>query len=62
MRTPDNNLFRVKVGNYLGQNFGRIEEITEAGVTLKEIIQDAAGDWAERVSSLQLVDEAPQGK
>ena len=57
IKTPDNNLFRVKKGNYLGQNFGVITEIDEANVKLKEIVQDGAGDWTERASTLQLQEE-----
>jgi len=57
IRTPDNNLFRVRNGNYLGQNFGRIEDVSESGVKLKELVQDAAGDWTERISTLQLAEE-----
>lgn len=62
IKTPDNNLFRVKRGNYLGQNFGLIMGITEAEVQLKEIVQDSGGDWVERVSSLQLQDEQEVAK
>jgi type IV pilus assembly protein PilP len=62
IKTPDSNLFRVKQGNYLGQNFGLITEINEATVKLKEIVQDSAGDWIERVSSLQLQDEQEVAK
>jgi type IV pilus assembly protein PilP len=57
IKTPDNNLFRVKKGNYLGQNFGVITQIDEASVMLKEIVQDGAGDWTERASTLQLQEE-----
>ena len=62
VRAPDNNLFRVRSGNYLGQNFGRIEDISEGAIKLKEIVQDGSGDWTERVSTLQLVDDAAPGK
>jgi type IV pilus assembly protein PilP len=58
VKSPDNNLFRVKVGNYLGQNFGLITEITESTIKLKEIVQDSGGDWTERVSTMTLVDES----
>lgn len=57
IKTPDNNLFRVKTGNYMGQNFGLITAIGEAEVKLKEIVQDSGGDWIERFSTLQLADE-----
>lgn len=48
------NLYRVRKGNYLGQNFGVITGIDEASITLKELIQDSGGDWIERTSTLQL--------
>jgi type IV pilus assembly protein PilP len=50
----DGSLFQVKTGNYMGQNFGVITNISEAEVTLRELVQDAAGDWIERVSTLML--------
>jgi type IV pilus assembly protein PilP len=50
----DTGLYRVKVGNYLGQNFGLITTITDSQIQLRELIQDAVGDWTERQSTLQL--------
>jgi type IV pilus assembly protein PilP len=47
-------LHRVKVGNYMGQNFGLITKIDESEITLKELVQDATGDWVERISTMQL--------
>jgi len=57
IKTPDNNLFRVKPGNYMGQNFGLITGINESSMQLKEIVEDSAGDWAERTSTLNLIEE-----
>jgi type IV pilus assembly protein PilP len=57
VKSPDNNLFRVKSGNYLGQNFGLIMDISESTIKLKEIVQDSGGDWTERVSTLTLAEE-----
>jgi type IV pilus assembly protein PilP len=54
----DNLLHYVKAGEYMGQNFGRITRITEKDVTLREIVQDAAGEWIERTSTLQLQEKA----
>jgi type IV pilus assembly protein PilP len=54
----DTNLYRVKKDNYMGTNFGKIMDISETEVTLKELVQDAGGDWTERTSSLQLNEEA----
>lgn len=50
----DNLLYQVRVGNYLGQNYGRITKISETEVALREIVQDAAGEWIERTATLQL--------
>lgn len=50
----DKLIYQAKVGNYLGQNFGMITEITEDSVNLKEIVQDAAGEWTERKARLEL--------
>lgn len=57
VKTPDANLYKVKNGNYMGQNFGVIAMITDTSVTLKELIQDTNGSWSERTSTLQLQDE-----
>ena len=50
----DELLYQVKVGDYVGQNYGKILHITETEVTLREIVQDAAGEWIERPTTLQL--------
>ena len=50
----DNLLYQVKQGDYLGQNYGKITKISETDVSLREIVQDAAGEWIERVGALQL--------
>jgi type IV pilus assembly protein PilP len=50
------NLYRVRKGNYMGQNFGVVTGIDEAQITVKELIQDGAGEWVERNSALQLVE------
>lgn len=50
----DSLLYQVKVGDYLGQNYGKITRITETEIALREIVQDAAGEWIERPGSLQL--------
>ncbi len=50
------NLYRVKKGNYMGQNFGVITGIDEGQIRLKELVQDSGGEWVERTSALQLVE------
>ena len=50
----DNLLYQVQPGGYLGQNYGRVMKITETEVVLREIVQDAVGEWIERPATLQL--------
>ena len=57
----EKTLYRVKKGNYMGQNFGLITDITDGEIKLKEIVQDSAGDWAERQSVLPLLEETGKG-
>ena len=55
IKAPDNTLYRVAKGNHMGQNFGKIVEITEQTIKIRELVQDSTGDWTERTSTLQLV-------
>lgn len=50
----ENKVKQVKVGEYLGLDFGMVTQITDTEVKLRELIQDSAGDWSERESSLYL--------
>jgi type IV pilus assembly protein PilP len=54
----DKSVFQVKVGNYIGQNFGMVTKITDTEVELREIVRDAAGDWVERKAKLELQESA----
>jgi type IV pilus assembly protein PilP len=54
----DKLLYQVRVGNHLGLNYGRITNISETELGLREIVQDAAGEWIERVATLQLQEKA----
>ena len=54
IRTPDNNLFRVRQNNYIGQNFGRITGIFEDRIELVELISNGVGGWIERPASIAL--------
>lgn len=54
----DSLLYQVRSGEHLGQNYGKVLKITETEVELREIVQDATGEWIERQSSLQLQESA----
>jgi type IV pilus assembly protein PilP len=47
-------VYQIKTGMYVGQNFGIVTQISDNQVTLKEVVQDASGEWVERISTLQL--------
>lgn len=50
----DKLLYQVRIGDHLGQNYGRVTRITETEVTVREIVQDAVGEWVARPATLQL--------
>lgn len=53
----DNMVHQVRTGNHLGQDFGVVSSITEAQISIKELVQDPSGhttDWVERLATLQL--------
>jgi len=58
----DRTVYQVRTGQHAGQNFGLITSVGEDAVTIKEIVQDAAGDWVERMSKLELQESKESNK
>lgn len=58
----DKALYQIRVGNYIGQDYGVVTAITESAVSLRELVEDVNGDWVERTSSLQLQERQEAGK
>jgi type IV pilus assembly protein PilP len=56
VQTNDGLIHRVIPGNYLGQNDGRITDITESEINLVEIISDGIGGYIERDAAIGLSD------
>lgn len=54
VRTPQRDVYQVRVGNYMGQDYGVVTLINDNEIRLKELVQDGAGDWSERTSTLLL--------
>lgn len=54
---PNGVVHRVKVGNYIGTNIGKIINIYEDKIDLREIVQDSNGRWEEREAALALLEE-----
>jgi len=56
VRSAEGKIYRVRAGNYIGLNFGQITAVSETELTVKEMVQDSAGDWTERDSTLQMAE------
>lgn len=56
VKDPDGVVHRVRIGNWLGQNFGQIETISEDSIALLERVQDPNGKWERREVSIALDD------
>ena len=54
----ESRLHDVKVGDWIGQNYGQITGITDSQITLRETVQDPTGEWIERTSTLQIQEKA----
>jgi type IV pilus assembly protein PilP len=52
----DRSVYQVRTGQHLGQNYGLVTAVTENAVHVRETVQDAAGEWVERMSKLELQD------
>lgn len=57
IRTNDGTIHRIKTGNYMGMNFGKIERVSEEKIELTEIIQDGQGGYIERQATVALGEE-----
>ena len=53
---PDGVVHRVSVGNYMGLNIGKIINIYEDRIELREIVRDSTGRWEEREAALALIE------
>lgn len=50
----DRSVYQVRAGQRLGQNYGLVTAVTETAVNVKETVQDASGEWVERMTTLEL--------
>lgn len=51
---PEGVVHRVREGNYLGRNIGKITNIFEDRIVLREIVRNSQGRWEERQASIAL--------
>ena len=50
----DRQVYQVRAGQHIGQNYGTVIAVSDGAVTIKEVVQDAGGDWVERLAKLEL--------
>jgi len=53
---PDNTVHRVLEGNYMGQNHGRINALSDVEIRLTEIVADGLGNYIERSAAIALIE------
>jgi type IV pilus assembly protein PilP len=58
----DKAVFQVRVGQRIGQNFGMVTRVSDGAVDIRETVQDAAGEWVERMTKLELQESKETGK
>jgi type IV pilus assembly protein PilP len=58
----DKAVYQVRVGQHVGENFGLVTKVTDTEVDIREVVQDAGGEWVERMSKLELQDSKESGK
>ncbi|MDB5749162.1 MAG: pilus assembly protein PilP [Massilia sp.] len=58
----ERSVYRIRAGQRLGQNFGQVRRVTSGAVEIREMVQDAGGDWVERISKLELQESKEIGK
>ena len=54
IKTPEGAVQTAVVGNYLGQNYGKIVSIDENEIVVEEQVLNSAGTWVERDASIKV--------
>ena len=60
VKDPKGTLHTIQVGDRIGQNFGKVLTLSEDGVEIKELLQDAGGEWIESKATMSMTEEAPK--
>lgn len=56
VKASDGTIYRVKVGNYVGKNYGKVIRIVSDKIELMEIVPDKPGTWREQPASIVLTE------
>lgn len=55
VRSPDGAVHQVKLGDYMGQNYGKVVAIDDQQIRLRELVPDGSGGWQKRPATISLV-------
>jgi type IV pilus assembly protein PilP len=58
----DKLVYQVRAGQRVGQNYGLVTRVSDSAVDIRETVQDAAGEWVERMTKLELQESKETGK
>ncbi|HEU4851305.1 MAG TPA: pilus assembly protein PilP [Telluria sp.] len=58
----DRQVYQVRVGQRVGQNYGVVTAVSDVAVDIRETVQDATGDWVERMTKLELLEGKENSK
>jgi type IV pilus assembly protein PilP len=50
----DRTVHQVRAGQRIGPNFGIVTRVGDDAINIREVVQDAAGEWVERMAKLEL--------
>jgi type IV pilus assembly protein PilP len=50
----DRGVYQIRTGQRIGQNFGIVTRVSDDAINIREVVQDAAGEWVERLAKLEL--------
>ena len=56
VKDPEQEIHKVKIGNYLGRNTGKILDVSETSISIREIVKNSSGRWEERQVKIVLVE------
>ncbi|MFN7096325.1 MAG: pilus assembly protein PilP [Gammaproteobacteria bacterium] len=59
--TPSGAIYSIAMGQYIGQNYGKVINITQQKITVQETVSDGLGGWVTRMKELPLTTNSQQG-
>jgi len=62
IQTPDNGIYRVRPGSFVGPNFGIVRKVNETEVVLEETVENINGEWVQQENTLYLLQQEQGAK